>query len=202
MAFIIASISIILSLLLLRSPVVFSFLILCTKPVFSPWSFFSFSKSSEISQWCTSIIVFCFNHLTGYNPLLVYWDTVGGVVRCGEEVAFCNLQIKPHCFCRLVFLGCDLHKCFSLLTAPFSGYSESEVKVAQSCLTLCDPMNCSLPGSSVHGILQARIVEWVAMPFSRGFSWPRDQTSLLHLLHWQAGSLLVPLMPPGKPGLV
>ena len=42
--------------------------------------------------------------------------------------------------------------------------------------TLCDPMDCSLPGSSVHGILQARILEWVAIPFSRGSSQPRDQT--------------------------
>ena len=40
------------------------------------------------------------------------------------------------------------------------------VIVTQSCLTLCDPMDCSQPGSSVHGILQARILEWVAMPFS------------------------------------
>ena len=40
--------------------------------------------------------------------------------------------------------------------------------VAQSCLTFWSPMNCSLPGSSVHEILQARILEWVAMPFSRG----------------------------------
>ena len=40
--------------------------------------------------------------------------------------------------------------------------------VAQSCLTLCDPVNCSPPGSSVHGILQARILEWVAISFSRG----------------------------------
>ena len=44
------------------------------------------------------------------------------------------------------------------------------VLVAQSCLTLCDPMDCSPPGFSVHGILQARILEWIAMPFSRGTS--------------------------------
>ena len=44
--------------------------------------------------------------------------------------------------------------------------------------TLCDPMDCSLPGSSVHGILQARTLEWVAIPFSRGCSWPRDQTQI------------------------
>ena len=42
------------------------------------------------------------------------------------------------------------------------------------CLTPCDPMDYSLPGSSVHGILQARILEWVAIPFSRGSSQPRD----------------------------
>ena len=51
-----------------------------------------------------------------------------------------------------------------------------KVLVAQLCLTLHDPMDCSLPGSSVHGILQARILEWVAMPSSRGFSQPRDRT--------------------------
>ena len=50
------------------------------------------------------------------------------------------------------------------------------VLVAQSCLSLCDPMYCSPTGFSVHGILQARILEWVAIPFSRGSSWPRDQT--------------------------
>ena len=44
------------------------------------------------------------------------------------------------------------------------------VLVGQLCLTLCDPMDCSLPGSSVHEILQARILEWVAMPCSRGSS--------------------------------
>ena len=48
-----------------------------------------------------------------------------------------------------------------------------------SCVRLCDPMNCSLPGSSVHGMLQARILEWVA--FSRGSSQPRDQTQFYHI---------------------
>ena len=48
--------------------------------------------------------------------------------------------------------------------------------VTQSCLTLCNPMDCSQPGSSVHGILQARILEWIAMPSSRGSSQPRNQT--------------------------
>jgi len=48
------------------------------------------------------------------------------------------------------------------------GVKESEV--AQSCPTLCDPMDCSLPGFSVHGIFQARVPEWVAISFSRGSS--------------------------------
>ena len=50
------------------------------------------------------------------------------------------------------------------------------VLVSQLCPTLCDPMDCSLPGSSVHGILQARILEWVAIPSPRKSSLPRDQT--------------------------
>ena len=49
-------------------------------------------------------------------------------------------------------------------------------EVAQSCPTLCDPMDCSLPGFSVHGIFQARVLEWVAISFSRGSSRPRDRT--------------------------
>ena len=66
-----------------------------------------------------------------------------------------------------------------------------KVKVAQLCLILCNPMDCSLPGSSVHGILQARILEWVAIPFSRGASQPRSPAL-------QVYSSLSQL--PGKPG--
>ena len=51
---------------------------------------------------------------------------------------------------------------------------QDESEVAQSCPTLCDPMDCSLPVSSVHGIFQARILEWVTTSFSRGSSPPRD----------------------------
>ena len=62
--------------------------------------------------------------------------------------------------------------------------------VAQLCLPLCDPMNCSSPGFSVRGILQARILEWVTTSSSRESSWPQGSSPpLLHLLHWQKGSL-------------
>ena len=53
-------------------------------------------------------------------------------------------------------------------------------EVTQSCPTLCDPIDGSLPGSSVHGIFQARVLEWVAISFSREFSQPRDQTRVSH----------------------
>ena len=52
---------------------------------------------------------------------------------------------------------------------------------AQSCPTLCNPMDWSLPGSSVHGTLQASILEWVASPFSRGSSQPIDQMQVSHI---------------------
>ena len=75
-------------------------------------------------------------------------------------------------------------------------------KLLQSCPTLCDPLNCSLPGSSILGILQARIPEWAAMPSSRGSSQPRDGTHISYvsfigrwiLYHWairEAPSYLV-----------
>ena len=69
-------------------------------------------------------------------------------------------------------------------------------KSLQSCPTLCDPMDCSLPGSSVHGILQARILQWVVMPSSRGTSQPRDQTHISYVSCF--GRWALPLEPPGK----
>ena len=56
-----------------------------------------------------------------------------------------------------------------------------KVLVAQSYPTLSDPMDCTLPGSSVPGILQTRILEWVAIPFSRESSPPRDQTQFSYI---------------------
>ena len=62
-------------------------------------------------------------------------------------------------------------------------------KVLQSCPTLCDPIEQILPGSSVRGILQLKIQQWVSLPSSKGSSQRRDRTHILGLLHWQAGSL-------------
>ena len=66
-------------------------------------------------------------------------------------------------------------------SACLTGKKKSgRVKVAQLYPALCDAMDCILPGSSVHGISQARLLEWVAMPFSRGSSWPGMNSGPLH----------------------
>jgi len=70
-------------------------------------------------------------------------------------------------------------------------------KSLQSCLTLCDPMERSPLGSSVHGILQARIVEWVSIPFSRISSPPKDQTCISYISYTGSTSPV----PPGKPNI-
>ena len=76
------------------------------------------------------------------------------------------------------------HPTISFSVAPFScsltikklKWSENESEVAQSWPTLWDPMDCSLPGSSIHGIFEARVLEWVAIFFFGGPSQPRDRT--------------------------
>ena len=72
-------------------------------------------------------------------------------------------------------------------------FYHNEVKFTQLCLTLCNPMDWSPPGSFVHGVFQARILERVAIPFSRGSSQPSLNSGLLH---WQADSW--PSERPGK----
>ena len=76
----------------------------------------------------------------------------------------------------------------------FCAKIQSVFLVTKLCLTLCDPMDCSLPGSSVHGIFQARILEWLAISFSRGSSWPRDRTHISCI----TGRFFI-TEPPGKP---
>ena len=100
-----------------------------------------------------------------------------------------TLSIKVHLVKAMVF-PVVMYGCGSWTIKQ----AESESEVAHSCTTLWDPMDCSLPGSSVHGIFQARILEWVAISFSRGSSnlgiEPRSPAL-------QANAL--PSEPPGKP---
>ena len=79
-------------------------------------------------------------------------------------------------------LGKEYDKVVYYHPAYFNLYAEwSEVK-SLSCVQLCNAMDCSLPDSSVHGIFQARVLEWIAISFSRGSSWPRDWTQVSHIV--------------------
>ena len=69
-------------------------------------------------------------------------------------------------------------------------------KLLQLCLVLCDPMDCSPPGSLVRGILQARILMWIAMSSSRGSSWPRDWTCISYIS--RIAGWFFTSEPPGK----
>ena len=90
---------------------------------------------------------------------------------------------------------------FVCLFVCFGCYVNCEV--AQSCLTVCDPMDCSLLGSSVHGIFQARILEYVAISFSRRSSWPRYWTRVSriigrHFTVWATREVLISYTPTKK----
>ena len=117
-----------------------------------------------------------------YNPHCMYDNTA----------TICMTSCKLHMTSHPLFM--ILHH--AMTSHPL--YSCVHVKSLKSCSTLCDPMDCSLPGSSVHGILQPRILELVVTPSSRGSSQPMGSNPhILTLPNWQAGSLLP--APPGKP---
>ena len=87
------------------------------------------------------------------------------------------------------------------------GQNRVEIKystclVAQSRPTVCDPMDCSPPGSSVHGILQARMLEWTAISFSRASSQPEDPTRILSFLSPALQEDSLPAEPSGKPNKI
>ena len=79
--------------------------------------------------------------------------------------------------------GSQRHICTLLFIAGLFTITKrkKESEVAQSCLTLCDPMDCSLQGSSLHGILRARVLEWVAISFSRGSPQLRDRNQVFRI---------------------
>ena len=106
------------------------------------------------------------------------------------------------CSVQWTCIECTLCAKLFVCLFPVRGSSPVHVcvlaKSLQSCPTLCDPLDCSPPAKLFSPWDSPGILEWLAMPSSRGSSWPRDWTLVSGIcLHWQAGSL--PLVPPGKP---
>ena len=95
-----------------------------------------------------------------------------------DEGKMSQLLVLLHLYHVICLLFGKIVKCTNTEHILHIITGESESEVAQSCPTLCDPMPCRLPGSSLHGILQARVLEWVAISFSRGSSQPRDRNQV------------------------
>ena len=104
-----------------------------------------------------------------------YWR----IIALQNFVVFC--QTSTWINHKYTYISFPLSMSIGLFSLSVSLLCAGLCLVAQSCLTLCDPMDNSPPGSSVHGILQAWILECVAIPFSRGSSWPRNQTHVFHI---------------------
>ena len=117
------------------------------------------------------------------------------MIKCNKMK--CDFIYWAIIMCPAMFSVLWIQNWVSQARVPFSRRLSSSVCVVscfKSCPSLCDPMDSSQPGSSVHGILQARILEWVAMPSSRRSSSPRDQTCISCL----AGRFFT-ADPPGRP---
>ena len=140
----------------------------------SPFSLSNYTKELPVFTYCISLtfLIWLPSHQSTQRALaMIVYD-----LHISNSVAIVQCQV-----CRLLLC---VH-----------------TKSLQSCLTLCDIVDCSSRSSSVHGILQARILEWVAIFFSRGSS--LTQGSNLNLLHWQVVSALqadsLPTEPSRKP---
>ena len=120
------------------------------------------------------------NNWRKYQWKITYWSILFGPKICSQII-------------------CGFYLPFIILLGFGDYMGMTMCWVAQSCPTLCHPMDCSPPGSSGHGILQATIPSWIAVSSSRVFSWPGDQTHISCLLHCRW--IIYPLSHLGSPGL-
>ena len=126
--------------------------------------FFTIMTGCDI--FCTSFnwkinVLLCDFFQNTYIFMVLMTRRQEGNVFLNSRAALMNRRFLPSIFWDTVDMSCHIY--------------------AQSCPILCDPVDCSPPGSSIHGILQARILEWVAISFSRGSSQPRDRTQVYHI---------------------
>ena len=161
-------------------------------PVFLQMFLFFFFFSCLLSQYSfklptghTLIYLFSISFLhiyfIFYFVFILFWSTVD--LKCCIHFK-CTAKWSNYTYIYTyiyiyIYIYIDSLHCYvvnSTIVFSDSIKSVNTVKVTQLCPSLCDPMDCSLPGSSVHGILQSRIREWVAIPFSRGSFQLRSQT--------------------------
>ena len=151
-----------------------------------PWSTALWVYSESAGSPCTT---HCELHLLGWEK-----DTLGCLNKSGwpitnpPQLHLEGLIVVRALVSKSARTPCSPSGCgtntpspFPLPANPAEGVSVC-VLAPQSCLTLCNPMDCSPPASPVHRILQARRLEWVAISFSGGSSQPRDQTQVLHIM--------------------
>ena len=139
-------------------------------------------ESTEFLPWCRgAVLPESAFELSGFASVCIYWGELGGVTGpCAGLESRCHYASHAVGSGRWVQMGRNWKSTFyslghisqvlRLIVLHVFTSLELLLLVAQSCPTLCDPVVCSLPGSSVHGIFRSRILEWVAMPFSRGSS--------------------------------
>ena len=154
----------------------------CSWRIYKCYLWLSFAKSSPIdfSLQCT------WRCQTGK---LSYWQQRFSV--SAELLSFSGSSLNT--------LSTSMYWLSNMCQVLYGQIMHTCAKSLQSCLTLFHPMDCSLPGSPGFGILQTRILEWVATPSSRGSSQSRNRTHIFYI-SWQAGSL--PLAPSRKPGQI
>ena len=150
-------------------------------------------KLSCLATPLALISVICFCSLSCWCPVSLYSEKTLSTNQESANALILDFQtpeVWEVNFCCLLASGYGI-----LLLEPAAA-----AKSLQSCPTLCDPIDGSPLGSSVPGILQARILEWVAISFSNAWKWKVKVKPLSRawLLHWP-GWVLLPLVPPGKP---
>ena len=106
--------------------------------------------------------------------MLIIWQNQYNIVKLKKKITLSYLEKKTNSMCSIPENDNILDHQFKKLTVC--------AKLLRSCSTLCSPMDCSLPGSSVHEIFQARILEWIAIPFSRGSSPCRNRTCVSYVI--------------------
>ena len=153
------------------------------------WVLSSLHQSQTRWSGWYNLFRFCWDLLRGRYSPLVFTDVPCAWIRLSTSDAQLHARWLDRvciCACQIYwllgfFLSYQLGRCVKLPTLEDLSNRQSSIhfvraKLLQSCSTLCDPLDCSPPGSSVHGILQARILEWVATSFLPWISQSRDQT--------------------------